>query len=87
MIGLRRRSYFCALLLMSVLPSVSSPALAAEPVAVFAAGSLRAVLSDIATGFTRDTGTEVRFTFGPSGLLKERIEKGEVADVFASANM
>jgi molybdate transport system substrate-binding protein len=59
---------------------------AAEPIAVYAAGSLRAPLTELATGFTKKTGIEVRYTFGASGLLKERIEKNEPADIFASAN-
>jgi molybdate transport system substrate-binding protein len=59
---------------------------AAEPIAVYAAGSLRAPLTELATGFTKKTGIEVRYAFGSSGLLKERIEKNEPADIFASAN-
>jgi molybdate transport system substrate-binding protein len=58
----------------------------AEPISVYAAGSLRAPLTELATGFTKKTGLEVRYTFGASGLLKERIEKNEPADIFASAN-
>jgi molybdate transport system substrate-binding protein len=59
---------------------------AAEPITVYAAGSLRAPLTELATGFTKKSGIEVRYTFGASGLLKERIEKNEPADIFASAN-
>src|SRR5262245_47950021 len=33
------------------------------------------------------TGTAVRAEFGPSGVMRERIEKGERVDVFASADM
>ncbi|HZT56119.1 MAG TPA: molybdate ABC transporter substrate-binding protein [Burkholderiaceae bacterium] len=55
---------------------------------VFAAGSLRAALTDIAKAFeAAEPGTTVRLTFGASGLLKERLAGGERADVFASANM
>jgi ABC-type molybdate transport system substrate-binding protein len=32
-------------------------------------------------------GTTVRFVFGASGLLRERLQGGERADLFASANM
>ena len=35
----------------------------------------------------RRAGVRVQFTFGASGLLKDRIAAGERADVFASANM
>jgi ABC-type molybdate transport system substrate-binding protein len=56
------------------------------PLAVFAAGSLREVLSEIAAGFQQQTGQAVSLTLGASGLLRERIEQGEPASVFASAD-
>ena len=62
-----------------------------EPVTVYAAGSLRAALTELARAFETPpqgpANTTVMLSFGPSGLLKERIEKGEAAHVFASANM
>jgi molybdate transport system substrate-binding protein len=55
---------------------------------VFAAGSLRAALVEAGREFeAAHPGTSVRFTFGASGLLKDRLLAGETADVFASANM
>jgi molybdate transport system substrate-binding protein len=55
---------------------------------VYAAGSLRAALTEVAQAFERtEAGVRVVFTFGASGLLKDRIAGGERADVFASANM
>ncbi len=60
---------------------------AQEPVRLYAAGSLRAAMTDIGISFQQKTGVSVAGTFGASGLLKERMEKGEAADVFASANM
>jgi molybdate transport system substrate-binding protein len=55
---------------------------------VYAAGSLRAALTEVAQAFERsEPGVRVRFTFGASGLLRDRIAGGERADVFASANM
>lgn len=68
----------------------AAPALAQSNTAleVFAAGSLRAALTDIAEAFEATAGgTPVRLTFGASGLLKDRLAGGERADVFASANM
>lgn len=59
---------------------------AQESLAVYAAGSLRAPLTELGAAYKTKTGVDVRYTFGASGLLKERIEKGESADVFASAN-
>ena len=58
-----------------------------EPVRLYAAGSLRAAMTDIARAFTAQYGVPVETTFGASGLLRERIERGESADVFASADI
>jgi len=57
------------------------------PVRLYAAGSLRGAMTDIAQAFTAAGGPPVTATFGASGLLRERIEKGEPVDVFASADM
>lgn len=53
---------------------------------VYAAGSLRGAVTAIAKDFEASTGKKVALTFGASGLLRERIEKGEGAQVFASAD-
>lgn len=66
-----------------------TPVLADEPVPalqVYAAGSLRGALTAIAGEYQARTGQKIAFTFGPSGLLRERIEKGEPAQLFASAD-
>lgn len=66
----------------------AAAAAAQEPaVHLYAAGSLRAVMTDIAQAFVANSGSPVKTTFGASGLLRERIEKGERADVFASADL
>lgn len=65
----------------------SGQSVAQEPVRLYAAGSLRAALTEVATAFRTETGLSVTGTYGASGLLRERIEKGEPAEVFASANM
>lgn len=57
---------------------------AQEPVRLYAAGSLRAALDEVAAAFKK---AKVRAVYGASGLLRERIAKGEAAEVFASANM
>jgi ABC-type molybdate transport system substrate-binding protein len=55
---------------------------------VYAAGSLRAALTGIARDFeAAPTGTPVRLVFGAAGLLRTRLEAGEHADVYASANL
>ncbi|WP_341902614.1 substrate-binding domain-containing protein [Polaromonas sp. YR568] len=53
---------------------------------VYAAGSLRGPLTEIAASYAAETGERPQLTFGASGLLRERIEKGETAHVFASAD-
>jgi molybdate transport system substrate-binding protein len=55
---------------------------------VYAAGSLRGALTQIGQDFESSAGgTKVTFVFGASGLLRDRLQNGERADVFASANM
>ena len=76
------------LLLLAPLCVVSmiSPVTAQE-LRVLGAGSLREVTAEIGKRYREATGTTVVADFGPSGLLRERIEKGEDADLFASADM
>lgn len=70
----------------------AGPAAAADTVRLFAAGSLRPALTEVARDFEAMTGIRVEATFGPSGALKDQLLKdqpagGAAADVFASANM
>jgi ABC-type molybdate transport system substrate-binding protein len=60
---------------------------AQESLRVYAAGSLRAAMTEVAQAFTTAGGSPVVTTFGASGLLREHIEKGEEVDVFASADL
>lgn len=55
----------------------------AQEIRLYAAGSLRAVMTEIGAAYSQ----KVKGEFGASGLLRERLEKGEAADLFASANM
>ncbi|MGE9551407.1 molybdate ABC transporter substrate-binding protein [Erwinia amylovora] len=54
---------------------------------VLAAGSLRGVLPGLIAAFNQQNDTCVTSTFGPAGLLRQRIEQGEPCDLFASANV
>ena len=65
---------------------VKAPAAGADPVQVYAAGSLRDALTEIARDHEARTGQKVVLTFAASGLLRERIEQGAHAQVFASAD-
>ncbi len=59
----------------------------AESLRLFAAGSLRAAMTELIGAFRAARPEHaVESTFGPSGLLRERVEKGETAHVFASAD-
>jgi molybdate transport system substrate-binding protein len=64
-----------------------SSAAHADDISLYAAGSLRAALIDIAKAFAAQTGHKVAGKFGASGLLEKEIADGAKADVFASANM
>lgn len=66
--------------------AMTGPA-AAESVSLYAAGSLKAALTDVATAFEKASGSKVVAKYGPSGLLRQEIAGGAAAHVFASANM
>ena len=51
------------------------------PVKVLAAGSLTGAMTAIAQLYTQKTGQKIEAQFGPAGLLRERIENGEQADI------
>ena len=57
-----------------------------EAIVVFAAGSLKRAFRELLGHFGETTGILVRSEFGPAGLLRERLERGERADLFASAD-
>jgi len=67
--------------------AVAGSATAAETITVYAAGSLKSALTDLAESYESATGNTVSARYGASGLLKDEISKGAKADVFASANM
>lgn len=66
--------------------AMAGPA-AAETIHLYAAGSLKSALTDVARVYESATGNKVESKYGPSGLLKKEISQGGKADVFASANM
>ncbi|WP_024527437.1 substrate-binding domain-containing protein [Serratia fonticola] len=54
---------------------------------LFAAGSLRLAFTPLLAAFELESGYRVEATFGPAGMLRERIERGGRPQVFASANL
>ena len=76
------RRFFFALMILTM---TTRPA--AADLVLHAAGSLKDALGEVAGAFARAHGGAVKTEFGPSGLLRQRIETGATVDVFASANM
>ena len=66
--------------------AMAGPAVA-ETVQLYAAGSLKGALTEVAKAYEATTGNKVAAKYGPSGILKNEISKGATANVFASANM
>ncbi|WP_024911634.1 substrate-binding domain-containing protein [Chania multitudinisentens] len=58
-----------------------------DKLVIFAAGSLRLAFTPLLAAFEQETGHQAEATFGPAGLLRERIEQGEQPQLFASANL
>lgn len=60
---------------------------AAEPLRIYAAGSLTAAFTEMVREFPAAANTVAPPVFGPSGVLRDKIEHGEPADLLASADM
>lgn len=77
------------LLLTALVVGCTSPKMSIDsnPVQLYAAGSLRDVLTEIVQQYEAQGKGKVVLTTGASGLLADRIIKGEPATVFASADM
>jgi molybdate transport system substrate-binding protein len=74
----------CTMMLAMVVMMGST---AAGTIQLYAAGSLRSALTEVANAYESATGNKVEARYGPSGVLKTEISTGARADVFASANM
>lgn len=72
---------------MAAMKSNTSASAQEAALRVYAAGSLREVLTEVAQLWQAQGGAPVTLTFGASGLLRQRIEHGEPAQVFASADV
>lgn len=77
-----------ALAVIAVAVITMNTARSQTPVPVYAAGSLRGALVEVAKEFEAShPGAKINLVTGASGLLRDRIRAGEPAQVFASANM
>lgn len=70
----------------AVVLAIIPAAVRAEPARVYAAGSLVAPLKQAIKAAGLDASQVADPVFGPSGGLRERIEKGEAVDLFLSAD-
>lgn len=71
-----------------IVAGLAAPVRAAEkPVQVFAAASLRQVLTSVADDWTAKTGHQVVLTFAASSALAKQVEQGAPADLFISADL
>jgi molybdate transport system substrate-binding protein len=71
-------------LLVAIMIGLASSAFAAD-IRVMAAGSLKDAFTAIFADYTKQYSNGFVPVWGPSGVLRERLQKGEAFDVFASA--
>ncbi|CAN2536470.1 hypothetical+protein [Methylocapsa aurea] len=81
-----RRFVILSLLVSPLAPCSADEAPGGAPIHIHAAGSLGGALRAIAARYQQETGETITMVFGPSGLLREAIEKGNEADLFLSAD-
>ena len=60
---------------------------AAQSITVAAAADLQSAMQDVAAGFKKETGKEVKLIFGSSGNFFQQIQNGAPFDMFFSANL
>ncbi len=79
------RSSIGAVLACTAMLATAAAATAA-PVEIYAAGSLTAAVNDLIRASGQPQNDFAQPVYGPAGLLRERLQKGETADIFASAD-
>jgi molybdate transport system substrate-binding protein len=60
---------------------------AAQSITVAAAADLQSAMQDVAAGFQKETGKEVKLIYGSSGNFFQQIQNGAPFDMFFSANL
>jgi molybdate transport system substrate-binding protein len=86
MFQIRQARSWTIVVLLSFIASTATAA-PAESVEIYSAGSLRGVVSDLAREASTTLNIEVKASFGGSGALRKRIEKGASPDLFLSADL
>jgi ABC-type molybdate transport system substrate-binding protein len=66
---------------------ILSTSASADTLKLISAGSLRAAITDLLHRFPLQSDTLDQPEFGSSGLMRQKIENGAAADIFASADM
>ncbi|HEY3784749.1 MAG TPA: substrate-binding domain-containing protein [Steroidobacteraceae bacterium] len=87
MTGLLQRRPLAAVVMIVVATAAPFTRAEADTVQVYAAGSLRGVMTELAAEAKATLQIDIQATFGGSGALRERIEKGEAPDLFLSADL
>ena len=72
-------------LLVAIMIALASSSAPSAELRVMAAGSLKDAFTAIFADYTKQYGSGFAPVWGPSGALRERLQKGEAFDIFASA--
>ena len=72
---------------LTAMTLLATAAARAEPLRIFAAGSLANTVGELVTASGLPADTVAAPVFGPADLLRQRIEAGERADLFLSADL
>jgi molybdate transport system substrate-binding protein len=80
MTGSKMRTWLAALMM-----ALATHTASAADLRVLAAGSLKDAFTAIFADYSKQSGTGFALVYGPSGTLREKLEKGLEFDVFASA--
>jgi len=84
---LRHAIRIVAAIAITLMIASASNSSSAAPERLFAAGSLREAFVVLMATYREQTDIRFESLFGPSGKLREQIERGDVPDVFASASI
>jgi ABC-type molybdate transport system substrate-binding protein len=71
--------------LVAIMIAFSASTASSAEIRVMAAGSLKDAFTAIFADYTKQYGGSFAPVWGPSGTLRERLQKGEAFDIFASA--
>jgi molybdate transport system substrate-binding protein len=82
------RQFRLTSLLLSILAALAfaAPSFADQPLVVFAAASLKTALDDAAASYKKESGVDVKVSYGGSLALARQLMQGAPADVFISAD-